>query len=438
MKNKAQLIAAFAASVSLATLASAQTALYLNRAQAVTNNALSSVNSWWTDAAGTTANTAAVGSPTNILTFNNLVTTAFTGRTGGGTGGSLSIGGFQILDPAGSITVTAGNSNLTQTVTIAAATGIDMSAATQDFTFKSGSTTGAANLRLSSALTAYTWKVQSGRTLTIGDLTNGTTTTVTSQTTGRTLNLTGNGTTGLGNVIFNGNVINTLAVAIDGTGSNSSGGNIAFNGSANTLSTLTIKNAVTTFVSGGTTAGTVTVNSGGVLSMTGTGNATLSGATTVNGQLRPNSTPSNSTSRFNFSNALTLASASTTTFDLDGANYTGVSSTGATTFSGSLNLNLLNTLPVGSYSYNLFDFGSQSGAFTSIGITSIGSLVRDGASNGLGTWSGAFGSNSFQFTESDGILGITVSAIPEPSTWAALAGLSGMAFAAGRRRRRAA
>jgi hypothetical protein len=31
-----------------------------------------------------------------------------------------------------------------------------------------------------------------------------------------------------------------------------------------------------------------------------------------------------------------------------------------------------------------------------------------------------------------------LSAVPEPSTWAALAGLSGLAFAAGRRRRRAA
>ena len=261
---------------------------------------------------------------------------------------------------------------------------------------------------------------------------------MTAQAAGKTLTITGNGTTGLGNVVFNGNVgSSSLALAINGTGTNSSGGNVSFNGAANGLGSLTITNATANFASGGTTNGTVTVNSGGVLAGTGT----LSGAVTVNGSLRPNTAPANAASRINFSNAsssLTLNSSATTTFDLDGANYTGVTSTGATAFNGALAINLINSLSTGTYSYNLFDFGSQSGSFSSVGITSVGSLTRNGASSGTGTWSGNYGLSSYQFSESEGVLGITVSAIPEPSTWAAFAGLSGLAFAAGRRRRRAA
>jgi hypothetical protein len=436
MKTKAQLIVAIAASLSLANLASAQTSIYLNPTQAGTNNALSTANSWWTDAAGTTVNGTApsASSGSLALTFNNLVTSTsgFTGRTGGGTGGSFTVSGFVVTDPAGPITVTTA-SNAIQTVTLGGAIGIDLSNATKNFTFQSGSsTTNTGTLRVGGG-TASSWKVPEGRTVTIGVNTN-----VSAQATGKTLTLTGNGTTGLGGIVFNGGVgSNSLAIAINGTGTSSSGGSVSFNGASNGTGSISITNATATFASGGTTTGTITVNSGGILSGTGT----LSGAVTVNAGLRPNTAPANTTSRFNFTNAtssLTFSSTATTTFDLDGSNYTGVTSTGATAFNGALAINLVNTLSDGSYSYNLFDFGSQSGRFTSVGITSLGSLTRNGAANSSGTWSGAFGSNSFQFTESDGILGITVSAIPEPSTWAALAGLSGLAFAAGRRRRRAA
>jgi hypothetical protein len=439
MNTKSKIIAFSLAGFSLANSASAQS-IYLNPTQAATNNALATASSWWTDAAGTTANTTTLTSSTGalLLNFNSLVTSSsgFTGRTGAGLAGSFFISGFVVTDPAGQITVTTA-SNAVQTVTLAGAVGIDLTSATRDFTFRAGSSTSnTGTLRIGGG-TASSWKVPAGRTVTIGTNTN-----VTAQAAGKTLTLTGDGVTGLGNIVFNGNVgSSSLALAIDGTGTNSSGGNVAFNGTSNGLGSLTVRNATAVFASGSTTPGTTTVNGGGVLALTGSGNATLSGAVTVNGSLRPNTSPLNTTSRFNFSNAsnsLTLSSTATTTFDIDGANYTGVTATGATAFNGALAINLVNSLTAGSYSYNLFDFGSQSGAFTSVGITSVGSLSRDGAASGIGTWSGAFGLNTYLFTESDGILGITVSAIPEPSTWAAFAGLSGLAFAAGRRRRRAA
>ena len=435
MKKNPYQIATIAAGLSIGSIASAQS-IYLNPSQAATNNALLNANSWWSDAAGTTANTTTLTTATGsyILNFNNLVTSTsgFTGRTGGGSGGSFFVSGIVVSNPAGDIRMTTA-SNAVQTVTLAGAVGIDLSAATKNFTFQAGSTTSnTGTLRIGGG-TSSTWKIQEGRTLTIGTNTN-----VTAQAAGKTLTITGNGTTGLGNVVFNGNVgSSSLALAINGTGTNSSGGNVSFNGAANGLGSLTITNATANFASGGTTPGTVTVNSGGVLAGTGT----LSGAVTVNGSLRPNTAPANAASRINFSNAsssLTLNSSATTTFDLDGANYTGVTSTGATAFNGALAINLINSLSTGTYSYNLFDFGSQSGSFSSVGITSVGSLTRNGASSGTGTWSGNYGLSSYQFSESDGVLGITVSAIPEPSTWAAFAGLSGLAFAAGRRRRRAA
>ena len=432
MKNKAQLIAAIAAGLGLASAASAQTSLYLNPTQATANNGLSTISSWWTDAAGTTANAAAVSNAANQLTFNNLVTSSsgFSGRTGGGSGGTISIYGFKLLDPAGPITVTAGTQSggvgTPQTVTLNGAVSIDMSAATQDFTFKAGSVLGSATLRLSSAIAVHTWKIGTGRTFTMGDLSNGTTTSLAAQTTGRTLNINGDGTTAMGSVVFNGNVgSNNLAIAIDGTGTSSSGGSVAFNGVTNALGSLSITNATATFASGGTTSGTVTVNSGGVLS----GLGTFSGAVTVNGGLRPNALPVNDTSRLSFTSSLTLAGTSVTTFDFDGANFTGVSVTGASSLGGGLNFSFTGSALDGTY--DLFNFGTApTGSFASVNVTSIGALTFSS-----GIWSGTFGGKSYEFTESTGDL--VISAVPEPSSFAALAGLVGLGFAASRRRRSA-
>ena len=57
-----------------------------------------------------------------------------------------------------------------------------------------------------------------------------------------------------------------------------------------------------------------------------------------------------------------------------------------------------------------------------------GSLSRTGE-----VWNGSSGAFTFAFNEADGVL--TVTAVPEPSAFAALAGLLGLGFAACRRRR---
>lgn len=260
-------------------------------------------------------------------------------------------------------------------------------------------------------------------------------------------NQTINGLNGAGSITRSGSNTRTLQIG-GGDASGSFTGNITWGAGSSGVTkigtgTQTFGGAISTInfnvnggtaIVNGTVAGTTTVGTAGTLGGTGT----ISSAATVNGALRPNSAPANSTSRLAFSSTLTLGTASTTTIDLDGANYTGVTSTGVTTFNGTLDIKLISTLAAGSYSYNLFDFGGQSGRFTSIGVTSFGSLLRDEAANGSGTWIGTYGLNTFQFTESDGVLGITVSAVPEPSAAALLAGVFGLGAAGLRRRRRAA
>jgi fibronectin-binding autotransporter adhesin len=435
MKNKSQLYTAIAASFSMASLVSAQTTLYLNRAQAVTNNALSTASSWYTDSAGTTAFTGTVSATTNILAFNNLVTSAYSGRTGGGSGGTMSISGFQVLNPAGEITVTTAN-NATQTVSLNGSVGIDMASATQNFTFMAGSSSNAsygAFLRIPTAAPASTsWKINTGTTLTIGSLArnvnNVPNTSVTAQATGKTLNLNGNGVTAMGNIVFHANVgSNSMALAIDGTGTSSSGGNVTFNGVTNSLSTISITNASANFSKGGTTSGVVTVNSSGLL----TGAGTFAGAVSVNGGLRPNSDPSNNTDRMSFNSTLSLAG--NTTFDISGANYTGVtlSTSNSLTYGGNLNVNFIGAPVEGTY--DLFNFtASNPGAFTAVAVTSIGSLTSSS-----GVWSGTFGGTSYTFTEATGDLVVAAAAIPESSSFAAFAGLVGVATVGLRRRRRA-
>lgn len=434
MKNQPRLVSLMAASLAMASLASAQTNLYLNPVLAGggtgNNNALSAITSWWADAAGTTTNTVAVSNAANVLNFNNLVTSSsgFTGRTGGGSGGTITISGFSILNPAGPITVTAGTTGTAQTVTLGGAVGVDMSTATQDFTFRSGSTTGPGVLRIGAN---QSWKIQEGRTFTLGDLAAGTNTSLTAQAVGRTVTLNGNGTTRMGSIIFNGNVgSNSLAMVIDGTGTSSSGGSVAFNGTANGLGSLSITNATATFAAGGTSPGTVAVNSGGILA----GAGTLTGATTINanGTLRPNAAPTNNTSRLTFGSTLSFDAAADSVFDIDGANFTGVtlSTAESLTFGGDLAFNFLNGVTLGTY--DLFNFtDSAPGSFASVTVNSLGALSANS-----GVWSGTYGGNTFTFSEATGDLVVTA-AIPEPASFGILAGLAGLGFAASRRRRAA-
>jgi hypothetical protein len=91
------------------------------------------------------------------------------------------------------------------------------------------------------------------------------------------------------------------------------------------------------------------------------------------------------------------------------------------------------TFAEGSYSFDLFDFGSQTGSFDSVtlGGSYGGSLVNDG----LGVWGLTSGAETWTFDQSTGALAVGV--VPEPSTLALSGfGLLALAVSALRKRRR--
>ena len=114
----------------------------------------------------------------------------------------------------------------------------------------------------------------------------------------------------------------------------------------------------------------------------------------------------------------------------DFANLTGIGAAGVLTYGGAMTLDMGVIFGTGSYSWNLFDMASETGTFATIALADqySGSLL-DGDLNGV--WDLVSGSNTWQFTESTGVLGLTV--IPEPR--AAL--LGGLGMLALLRRRRA-
>lgn len=85
-------------------------------------------------------------------------------------------------------------------------------------------------------------------------------------------------------------------------------------------------------------------------------------------------------------------------------------------------------------SYNLFDFGGQTGDFGAVNLTGSvsGSLLLSSAD----TWTGTFGDYEFNFSETTGVLSIGAATIPEPSAAALIGGLAVLGMALGRSRRR--
>jgi autotransporter-associated beta strand protein len=164
------------------------------------------------------------------------------------------------------------------------------------------------------------------------------------------------------------------------------------------------------------------------------GGGTIKGATTIDGTLAPGA----STGILTFENALTLAGS--TVMEIDGTagaglvgghdfiNLTGVGAAGLLTYGGTMTLDISTLFGAGTYSWNLFEFASETGGFTSISLTDqySGSLTDAGG----GVWGLTSGNDSWSFTESTGVLGLTV--IPEPG--AAL--LGGLGLIALLRRRR--
>ena len=174
------------------------------------------------------------------------------------------------------------------------------------------------------------------------------------------------------------------------------------------------------------------------VSFSGTG-GTLSGSGTINQAVTiPTGNTlaiGNSVGQMNFGSSLGLGG--TAVMEIDGTAGAGSAGgndlanvAGALTYGGALTLDLGTIFGTGTYSWNLFDFaGADSGTFSTITLTDqySGSLT-DGDSNGI--WDLTSGNNTWQFTESTGVLGLTV--VPEPS--AALLGALGMLVLLRRRR----
>lgn len=228
----------------------------------------------------------------------------------------------------------------------------------------------------------------------------------------------------------------SISAALAGSGSLTKSGNGTV-----TLSGLNLYTGTTT-IDGGTLTvmgelggSGVTVNAGGTLGGSGTFTAPVvvaSGGTVVGtgsysaveiqagGLLSPGASPG----LFQVAGRLTLAG--TTLLEISGTGTRGLAydaiTAGSIRYGGTLQLSLLSGFtPALGNSFDLIDGATESGTFASLNLPAL--------SSGL-----AWNTSTLY---SDGVVRV-VSAIPEPATYAALAGACGLALAAYRRRRRGA
>lgn len=199
----------------------------------------------------------------------------------------------------------------------------------------------------------------------------------------------------------------------------------------NTFTGATNVSAGTLSVNGSTSASSVVTVSG-----TGTlgGSGTIGGATTI--QSGGTLAPGNSPGLLTFGGDLTLNSGSTSAFQIDGTDrgttYDAVNVAGTTTFGGTLALDFSTTIADGNV-LNLFGgTGTKTGDFDY--ITATGSYSGSFTDNN-GYWTLVSGGQTLAFSTATGNLAFGVSAVPEPSTYAALAGLAALGLAFIRRRR---
>lgn len=223
---------------------------------------------------------------------------------------------------------------------------------------------------------------------------------------------------GSGSVIKDGAGILTLTGINTYTGAtNVSAGTLIVNGNISSSSLTTVQSGGT--LGGSGTVGRTTVLAGGILSV------------------------GNSPGIMTLTDTLTLAGSNIMEIDgtlgagvtggHDFVNLTGSGAAGALTYGGTMTLDIGAIFELGSYSWNLFDFASEMGTFTSI---TLADQYSGSLSNSSGVWDlnsdqNGF-TNSWVFTESTGVLGLSVAAIPELK--AALLGAIGMLFLLRRRR----
>lgn len=240
----------------------------------------------------------------------------------------------------------------------------------------------------------------------------------------------------------------SISAPLDGSvGLNKTTSNTVTLGGSNTYTgTTTVAAGTLSLATTGSIASspTIDVQSGATLDVTAQsaftiaasqtlkGNGTVAGNTTIKGTLAPgasagkltfsaSSTPIVTAGNLTLGDGALGGDGATSIFEVDGTSrgvasgYDAVDVAGALTYDGTLNVNFNSAFPSGT-SFDLFNFGSQTGRFDAINITGtyLGSLAYVGGVNG--TWSTTISGLVFTFTGDDGVLSLSTAAVPEPLT----------------------
>lgn len=382
-----------------------------------TGNAVALVKNGSSQLALTGNNVGQIASTTigagSLAIGNSVATTATFGgdvtinATGMGTGLFFRPGGSQVMTYNGSISGVGA-------VTVNGSGGATTSITGGSSSFTGNTTVGSGTLRISgddfwSSASATT--VQGGATLWLDG--------------NQTIqNLSGSGTV---NIATGGRIltVNSASGTTFGGGITGSGGLTKTGGGSFTLSHIsaniytgnTIVSAGTLIVNGTLGSAVVTVNSGAFLMGTGTLNDVF-----LNGTYQPGNSAGVGTL-----DSLTMSSTGLLHMEIggtgQGSSYDFLNISGAFAADGTLSVTFINAYnPGAAVSFNLFDFSSASGGFDSFNLPSLTSGLSWDTSALLTT----------------GQLSITGTAIPEPSTYAAIFGAIALAGVMIVRRRRTA